>query len=238
MSEETFEKVFLHDRHGDVESCWCEPAGVAAGRHLFRLVNVPFAHAKPTFDDVIAARRDPEFAGNWAWDRAGVPFSKVGTLIHEDGGRYAAIVDYKMRPGGSFGTLVRWLKRIHDVVAEGCFGPRGREPGRVYLALPVGVDLDDVLAAMRAKFDAFTFARVHPPRKRGRGGKKGPRGRGRADVSAKRSVGGAAAKGRGGAGAKKASAKKASAKKASAKKTSAKKTSAKKTKRASARAKR
>lgn len=166
MSEETVEKVFLHDRHGDVESCWCEPAGFAGGRRLLRLVNVPFAHAKPTYDDVIAVLRDPKFEGHWAWDRGGVPFSKVSTLIHEDGGRTAAIVDYRMSPGGNFGALVRWLRTAHDVVAEGCFGPRGRAPGRVYLAVPAGLDLDALLAETRAEFAAFSLVRVHPPRRK------------------------------------------------------------------------
>jgi len=175
MSEEGFEKVFLHDGGGDVESCWAEPAGTAAGRRLFRLVNVPFVHAKPTYDDVIVARRDPEFADHWAWDRGGTPFSEVGALIHEDGGRYAAIVDYRMGPGASFGGLVRWLKKAHDVVAEGCFGPRGRAPGRVYLAIPVGLDLGDVLASMRAQFGAFRFTRVHPPRPRAKKAKPAKR---------------------------------------------------------------
>lgn len=173
MPEETFEKVFLHDRHGDVESCWCEPAGVLQGRQLLRLVNVPFAHAKPTYDDVIAVDHDPEFEGHWAWDRNGVPFSKVSTLIHEDGGRTAAIVDYRMSPGGNFGEIVRWLRTAHDVVAEGCFGPRWRVPGRVYLAVPVALDLDDLLAAMRVQFRAFSFIRVHPPRPK----KKATKGR-------------------------------------------------------------
>ena len=48
-----------------MESAWCQPVGEARGAALFRLVNVPFLHAKPTYGDVIPAFRDDDFDGNW-----------------------------------------------------------------------------------------------------------------------------------------------------------------------------
>ncbi|HEX6837698.1 MAG TPA: hypothetical protein VF334_14050, partial [Polyangia bacterium] len=74
MDKTSLVKVFLHDRGEDVESAWCQPMGEERGAALFRLVNVPFLHAKPTYGDVVPAFRDDRFDGNWAWDRDGVPW--------------------------------------------------------------------------------------------------------------------------------------------------------------------
>ena len=123
MDKRSLVKVFLHDRGEDVESAWCQPAGPS----LFRLVNVPFLHAKPTYGDVVRAERSDD--GNLEWDRGGVAQAKIVERLHEDGGRYALIVDYTMRTDADFGALVAALERKHDVVGEGCFGPRGEEPG-------------------------------------------------------------------------------------------------------------
>ena len=162
MDKTSLVKVFLHDRGEDVESAWCQPAGQERGAALFRLVNVPFLHAKPTYGDVIPAFRDDHFDGNWAWDRDGVPFSRIGERLQSDGERYALIVDYTMRTDADFGALVAALERQHGIVAEGCFGPRGEEPGRLYLAAQRALAPAEVMAAVTRLGRGFRFALVHP----------------------------------------------------------------------------
>ncbi len=162
MDKTSLVKVFLHDRGEDVESAWCQPVGASDGAALFRLVNVPFLHAKPTYGDVIAARRDDRFDGNWAWDRQGVPWARVRERLHSDGERYALIVDYTMRTNADFGALVAALERQQGIVAEGCFGPRGEEPGRLYLAAPRTMSPADVMAIVTKLGRFFQFALVHP----------------------------------------------------------------------------
>ena len=156
MDKRSLVKVFLHDRGEDVESAWCQPAGPS----LFRLVNVPFLHAKPTYGDVVRAERSDD--GNLEWDRGGVAQAKIVERLHEDGGRYALIVDYTMRTDADFGALVAALERKHDVVGEGCFGPRGEEPGRLYLAAPRELEPAVVMAAVTTLGRGFRFELIHP----------------------------------------------------------------------------
>jgi hypothetical protein len=154
--------VFLHDRGQDVESAWCEPAGRDGSRTLFRLVNVPFLHAKPTFGDVIVARRDDDYSGNWAWNKNGADPGTVIERLHEDGGRYTLIVEYTMAEEADFDGLCRALKRDHDIVPEGCFGPRGKKPGRLFLAAPGALEPPAVMAALAGAVAGFRFTLVHP----------------------------------------------------------------------------
>jgi len=156
MDKRSLVKVFLHDRGEDVESAWCQPAGPS----LFRLVNVPFLHAKPTYGDVVAAERNDD--GNWEWDRRGVAQTRIGERLHEDGGRYALIVDYTMWAEADLGALVQALEKRHDIVGEGCFGPRGEEPGRLYLAAPRALGPAAVMTAVTTLGRGFRFQLIHP----------------------------------------------------------------------------
>src|SRR6185503_6020469 len=106
--------------------------------------------------------RDDRFDGNWAWDREGVPYARVGQRLHTDGERYALIVDYSMRTDADFGALVAALERQHAIVAEGCFGPRGEDPGRLYLAAPRSLPPSAVMAAAEKLGRGFRFELVHP----------------------------------------------------------------------------
>ncbi|HEY2743754.1 MAG TPA: hypothetical protein VGL86_03995 [Polyangia bacterium] len=168
MDKRSLVKVFLHDRGEDVESAWCQPAGPS----LFRLVNVPFLHAKPTYGDVVAAERNDD--GNWAWDRRGVAQKRIDERLHQDGGRYAIIVDYTMWAEADFGALLQALEKKHDIVGEGCFGPRGEEPGRVYLAAPRPLDPAAVMAAVTTLGRGFRFTLIHPLPPKKKPGKKKP----------------------------------------------------------------
>ncbi len=163
MTSKDYEKVFLHDDGEDLESCWAEPLGTSKqGRTLVRLANIPFLHARPTYGDIIEVARDPSYAGNFAWDRGGLPLANVGERIHRNGGRYVAIIDYLQSDGADFNVLTQWLKE-QDVVGEGYFGQEGARPGRLYLAVPDSSEIEDILAAMEDEFGNFTFTRVHPP---------------------------------------------------------------------------
>jgi len=172
MDKTSLVKVFLHDRGQDVESAWCQPVGEARGAGLFRLVNVPFLHAKPTYGDIIPAFRDDDFDGNWAWDRAGVDYEEIRERLHTDGERYALIVDYTMRTDADFGAMVSALEKRHAIVAEGCFGPRGEEPGRLYLAAPRALSPSEVMAAVVKLGRGFRFELVHPIQKERRAAAK------------------------------------------------------------------
>lgn len=158
----SYVKVFLHDGGQDLEAAWCEPAGEEAGRALFRLVNVPFAHPKPTFGDVIAARRDDEYGGNWAWNRGGAALEELPGRLHHDSGRYTLIVEYHATEEGDFDGLCRQLHRAHGVVSELAYGPRGNKPGRLFLAAPAALDPPAVLEALTAAGRSYRFTLVHP----------------------------------------------------------------------------
>ena len=120
----------------------------------------PLLDDKPTYGDVVPAERADD--GNWEWNRRGASGSRIGERLHSDGGRYALIVDYTMRTDADFGALVQALERKHDIVGEGCFGPRGEEPGRLYLAAQRALDPATVMAAVTTLGRGFRFVLVHP----------------------------------------------------------------------------
>lgn len=57
-----------------------------------RLANVPFLHAKSTYEDVIVVTPNPD--GLLTWDAEGVAWEQILTRIEEDAGRRVMIVDY------------------------------------------------------------------------------------------------------------------------------------------------
>lgn len=168
MPSEKYEKIFLHDDGEDVESCWAaplEPAPRKANRLFVRLANIPFLYPKPTYGDVIEVSRDPTYGNAYSWDRTGLPWSRIGERIHRDGRRYTGIIDYETGRGADFNALAQWLKAEHDIVAEGGFAPEGDRPGRLYLAIPDELEIDDIIAEMDDAFEGFVFTRVYPPKK-------------------------------------------------------------------------
>jgi hypothetical protein len=118
-------------------------------------------HAKPTWGDtiVVAATED----GFPTWDRDGVPWSKIGTRILEDGGFWAMIVDYAPHPdaGDAWGALVRACAD-HSVICEGAWGPADDRPGRVYLAVPQATSDADVMSALREAELPCELIQIHP----------------------------------------------------------------------------
>src|SRR5258708_40206871 len=103
MDKTSLVKVFLHDRGQDVESAWCQPVSEKGDSALFRLVNVPFLHEKPTFGDVIPAKRGED--GSWEWDRGGVSSKRMPERLPEDGGRSGANGGYNLRTRRHFRRL-------------------------------------------------------------------------------------------------------------------------------------
>jgi hypothetical protein len=135
-------KVRLQDQGLDVETPWAEDLGPAPveGARRARLANVPFLHAKPTYEDVIVVVPDEQ--GILTWDRNGVSWEQIRTRIDDDSGRWAMIVDYA--PGAAADTLALFsaldiAAAQIDVCFEGCFGPHNGEPGRAYLAVPAAM---------------------------------------------------------------------------------------------------
>lgn len=162
MPDERLIKVLLHNRGQDVETPWAEDLGEEpGGGRRVRLDNVPFLHAKPTFGDVIVVRADPAYDGALAWDRGGVAWAEIGSRLVEDGGRYAMIVDYATKDVDRFGELGDWLGEA-GLVPEGCFGPKGGKPGRLYLAVPRTRLVADVMEILGENPFGFRFTQIHP----------------------------------------------------------------------------
>jgi hypothetical protein len=160
-------KLFLHEDHDHVESVWAVKVGKARNGTLLRLDNVPFVHAKPTYGDVVLAKADRELEVPYAWNLAGIKSAEMSKRLHEDGGRYAAIVDYQLPRGASFARLCTWLK-THDVVTEGCYGPDDKQPGRLYLAIPKTLKMPALMIEAKKRFGSMKLQQIHPPVRKAR----------------------------------------------------------------------
>lgn len=161
-------KVRLHNQGEDGETAWAEDLGPLEGSESMRLVrlgNVPFLHAKPTYEDVIAVAPDAD-DGMLTWDAAGVAFKEIGTRIQCDEGRWAAIIDYRPRPpdddfDATFKALDIAGEKV-DIAVEGAFVRQDRQSARAYLAVPASMTLQDVLGWLRSNADTLEFTLVHP----------------------------------------------------------------------------
>jgi hypothetical protein len=145
--------VVLHDRGSKVESARCEPAGFDEGRALFRLVSIPLLHAKPTWGDVIMARGDDTYGGNWTWNGA-------AGKIHHDGGRYTLLVEY--HGDVDFRFLGHLLRRDHDIILEPGYPPQGKKAGHLYLAAPRRAATSAVLKALGGLAEGLRINVVRP----------------------------------------------------------------------------
>jgi hypothetical protein len=159
-------KIRLQQRGDDVETPWAEDLGPVQGRpgaRRVRIGNVPFLHAKPTYEDVVVVEPDPN-DGMLMWDGDGVPFEEIGSRIAEDGGRYALIVDYEVMNASVKDTFTRLTlaAELAGIVLEGCYAPRPGKPGRAYLAAPSEMGVDDVLGRLKAAALPVKLTLVHP----------------------------------------------------------------------------
>jgi hypothetical protein len=157
-------KVCLTNAGKDSETPWAEDLGPAPGRkgaRRVRLINVPFMHAKPTWGDVIVVT--PVADGLPTWDRGGTPWAQINTLIAEDCGRWAMIVDYVAHPDSKdvFNELARVCAE-HDVVCEGAWEARDGDPGRVYLAVTGELTDEGLMARLRASKLPCELIQIHP----------------------------------------------------------------------------
>ncbi|MBA3391297.1 MAG: hypothetical protein H0T89_01575 [Deltaproteobacteria bacterium] len=215
-------KVCLENRGEDSETPWAQDLGPAKsgdkGSRRVRLVNVPFLHAKPTWGDVIVV--SPLEDGRLTWDANGVPWSKIGTRIEEDGGRYAMIIDYAPHDPSDGGSAAfkAVYKACEDgntdlqkapMVCEGAFGPADGRPGRAYLAVKDALEPAEVMKRLRDARPPCDLIQIHPESKPKKPAARKP-------------------------AAKKAMAKKPAAKKAMAKKPAAKKPAKKPARKAAA----
>jgi len=161
-------KVRLHDRNDDSESVWAHDLGPAKGKRGARRVqiaNICFMHAKPTLRDIIVVEPDPEDADYiLQWDQRGVPWSKIGTRIDQDGGRYAMIVDYTYKRDNWRGLVAAISRPGLDI--EGAWGPKDGRPGRAYLAVDKATKAAQVMQWLAETDVGYTFTQIHPvPRK-------------------------------------------------------------------------
>ncbi|MBI3267623.1 MAG: hypothetical protein HYZ53_01270 [Planctomycetes bacterium] len=130
--------------------------------HLYRLVNVPFLHAKPTWGDVSRADPDPRYEHRPAWDAANRGYDQIRASLWKDGGRYAIILDYRTDHRADYRELNSWLEKKHDIIAEGQYGPNGDRLGRLYLAVPSLFQVEGVLALLASAPAGYRFTLVHP----------------------------------------------------------------------------
>ncbi len=159
-------KIRLHAGGEDVETPWAEDLGPAEtpGARRVRLANIPFLHAKPTFGDVIVVERDDD--GRLSWNGGGDDYGDIVEALEEDGGRWTMILDYVLAPGApDVRTAFRALDaaaRAADMAIEGCFEPREKKPGRVYLAPTRDLDAEAALARLRDADLPIVLTLVHP----------------------------------------------------------------------------
>jgi hypothetical protein len=105
-------KIRLHSSGADIETPWAEDLGEVEGRkgaRRVKIANVPFLHAKPTYEDTVIAERSLP-GGVLTWDSQGLPYERINERIEKDGGRYTIILDYVLHAGAqdakqAFGAL-------------------------------------------------------------------------------------------------------------------------------------
>ena len=157
-------KVRLQSRGEDVETLWAEVLAEAdESGFLVRLGNVPFLHAKPTYEDAILVRPDPD-DGFPTWDSGGVAWKGISRTIHEDRRRWSMIVDWApVDPADNVNAAFRQLDRaagLLDVATEGM--GRVKELWRCYLAVPEALGVATVLEALRITLPSLRIVLVHP----------------------------------------------------------------------------
>jgi hypothetical protein len=161
-------KIRLHTCGEESETAWgedCGPAPAPPGARFVRLATIPFIHAKPTYGDVVVAA--PEGPGGLlAWDTEGGSYREVAEALIEDGGRWTVILDYELAspsvdPDAASAALERACE-AGGIAVETCYGPWDGEPGRVYLAVPGELQLDEVLAFLAGEEVPLVLRLVHP----------------------------------------------------------------------------
>ena len=160
-------KIRLHSNGRDVETPFGEDLGPTnvPGARCVRLANIPFLYAKPTYGDVIVV--EPGEGGMLTWNskRPGRD-SKPAIPIAEDGGRFLMILDYRANEAAhdsvtAFRVFVMTCE-THDIIVEGCFGPKEELPGRVYIAAPRPMTVDSVMAMLDEANLPLDLTLIHP----------------------------------------------------------------------------
>ncbi|MBE7483626.1 MAG: ankyrin repeat domain-containing protein [Polyangiaceae bacterium] len=128
-------KVAFHTRDAEIETIWCSVVNRAKG--LFRLDNIPYLRARPTYGDVIVAT--PGRGGMLRYRRT-----------HKLGGFSVDALEYRHK--ATFAPLVALLEKKCGVVCEGFSPPTIGSPGVVAIAIPRGVALPDVGKAVERRF--------------------------------------------------------------------------------------
>jgi hypothetical protein len=167
-------KVCLVNEGDDVETPWAIDLGPADGApngsRRVRLINVPFLHAKPTWGDVIVVT--PADGRHLTWNGDGVAYSEIGTLIEEDGGRFAVIIGYTPHAGTTDNDAFKALADVFerdvadlsdaDAVCEHAIAPNGERPGRAYLAVKYDLLPATVMERLHAANLPCDVTLIHP----------------------------------------------------------------------------
>lgn len=159
--------VRLHTSGQDVETTWAEDCGAAPvppRARFARIANVPHLYAKPTYGDVIVVAPDRD--GALAWDSGGLDLDEIDAQIVEDAGRWMMALEYALTDPKhgiheTFTALAAACEAA-DIAAEGYFGPADGEPGCVYLAVPGGMRLEQVLDFLEHQGLPLSLRLVHP----------------------------------------------------------------------------
>ena len=160
-------KVLLHDNGEDVETPWAEDLGPHPAKpwtKLVRLANVPFLHAKPTYEDVIVVEEDDVYG--WSWNCNGTSYEEIGTRIHEDSGRWAMILDYRLIEGaGDLTSAFHQLDKVGeaaDIAVEGAFANEDEGTGRAYFAVSQAYGVEEALRIFSEAGLPLEFKLEHP----------------------------------------------------------------------------
>lgn len=151
------EKLFIHHGYDFVESGPAENVGTYRRKKLLRLLFIPFMYATPTYGDVVAVKRDPEFEGNYAFECPGPHGMEIDDL-HQHGGRYALIVDFSL--GDS--EWAPWFPEANDIMTSLAWEEQDDKPGRLYIAAQTSYSPEDVMKLLAEGHPAAKFILIHP----------------------------------------------------------------------------
>ncbi|MFT3916001.1 MAG: hypothetical protein QM704_18485 [Anaeromyxobacteraceae bacterium] len=158
----------LHEHGEYVETPWAEdlgPSTTAPGARFVKLANVPFLHAKPTYEDVFLVRPDED--GRLAVDLGGLEYDEICAQLMEDSRRWLMILHYALvDPRGDAQSAFAALDRAaeqRDIVVEGGRGPTADgKPGSAYLAVPDEQTAQGVLDDLAGAGLPMRITLVHP----------------------------------------------------------------------------
>lgn len=149
--------LFIHHGYDNVESGPAEEVERDSKRLLLKLLFIPFSYATPTYGDVVAASRDEEFEGNYAFE-CPRKFGMDVEELHQHGGRYTLIVDFEL--GDAEWAL--WFPEEDEIMTSMAWPDEEGKPGRLYIASESTRSPSDIMDALQRGHPEATFTLIHP----------------------------------------------------------------------------